>query len=295
MIEAWIQRYFLHLRAERNASEHTLRAYRHDLGEYLAFIQKKYAGLGFDRSHRLVIRDFLAELHSRRIKRATVLRAIAVLRAFYKFLLREEVIDQTPFISLPMPKREKRLPRFLPESEMARLLELPMKDRDKNALRDSALMELLYSTGIRIQELCDLNIQDIDLWTGVVRVFGKGSRERLVPVGQAALKMVHAHIESRPPAARKGAPLFINSQGGRLSARSARAIVAKWVYRAAIHQKVSPHSFRHSFATHLLSRGCDLRTVQELLGHRNLVTTQTYTHVTPEHLKKVYEKAHPRA
>jgi integrase/recombinase XerC len=291
-MDKWIQRFLLYLRAERNASSHTVRAYRHDLHAFLAFVQKSYPGLAPERNQRLVVRDYLAHLHDRKVQRATILRAIAVLRAFYRFLLREDVIGQTPFLGLAMPRREQRLPRFLAEEDMRQLLELPRQTRTRFSRRDSALLELLYSSGLRIQEACQLNIGDIDLWAGMVRVLGKGNRERMVPVGAQALKAAHAYLSG--PSRRAG-PLFLNHRGNRLSDRGARYIVAKWVRDAAIHQRVSPHAFRHSFATHLLARGCDLRTVQELLGHRNLVTTQVYTHVSPEHLKKVYEQAHPRA
>jgi integrase/recombinase XerC len=294
-VDRLIHRFLIYLRAERNASPHTMRAYQFELKRFLSFIQEKYPGLETDRPHRLVIRDYLSQLHSQNLKRASILRAIAVLRAFYRYLTREEVIAQSPFVAIPMPKREKRLPRAVPEDEMAKLLDLPLQRKHRFSLRDAAIMELLYSSGLRISELCLLNVEDIDLWTGMVRVFGKGSRERLVPVGASAQRMIHAYLDSRLPASRRSGPLFHNHKGGRLSERGARGIVAKWVYAAAIHRKVSPHSFRHSFATHLLSRGCDLRSVQEMLGHRNLVTTQTYTHVTPEHLRKVYEQAHPRA
>jgi tyrosine recombinase XerC len=285
----------LYLRAERNASAHTIRAYQHDLHEYSEFLKVKYPRLSMDRNHRLVVRDYLSHLHEKNIKRATILRAIAVLRAFYKFLVQEEVTSQTPFVGLPMPKREKRLPRFLPEADMSRLLELAALSKHKWAPRDAALLELLYSSGVRIQELCQLNAEDIDLWSGMVRVFGKGEKERMVPVGETALKRIHAYLETRQPKGPRGSPLFMNPQGTRLSDRGARMVVARWVRQAALQQNISPHSFRHSFATHLLSRGCDLRSVQEMLGHRNLVTTQAYTHVTAEHLKKQYQKAHPRA
>ena len=290
-----IQRFLLYLRAERDASPHTVRAYRHDLGAFNAFLQEKYPRLTLDRSHRLVIREYLAQIHDRDSGRATILRAVAVLRAFYKFLMQEGVTSQTPFAGLPMPKREKHLPRFLPEEDMSRLLELPTRSKRASALRDGALLELLYSSGLRIQELCQLNAEDIDLWGGMVRVFGKGKKERMVPVGETALKRIHAYLDARTPKGQRGVPLFLNPRGGRLSDRGARLVVSRWVRRAALQHHVSPHSFRHSFATHLLARGCDLKAVQEMLGHRNLVTTQAYTHVTAEHLKKVYEKAHPRA
>jgi len=294
-MEQLVQRFLLYLRAERNSSPHTLRAYQHDLKDFLAFLQAKYPLLSVERNHRLVIRDYLAGLHDKDLQRATILRAIAVLRAFYKFLMQEEIILRTPFVGLPMPKREKRLPKFLPEEDMKTLLELPAQSKHKWAQRDAALLELLYSSGLRIHELCQLNAQDVDLWGGLLRVFGKGGKERMVPVGETALKQVHAYLETRPLKNQRGSPLFVNPVGGRLSERGARLVVERWVRQTAIRQKVSPHSFRHSFATHLLSRGCDLRAVQEMLGHKNLVTTQTYTHVTAEHLRQVYQKAHPRA
>jgi tyrosine recombinase XerC len=288
-VEPYIQRFMLHLRAERSVSPHTLRAYQHDLSAFNDFLKAKYPRLSMERPQRLVVRDYLAHLHEKNIKRATLLRAIAVLRAFYKFLVQEGVAVKTPFIGLPMPKREKRLPRFLPEEDMGRLLGLAAASTRPDSARDAALLELLYSSGLRIQELCQLNVEDIDLWSGMVRVFGKGGRERMVPVGETALKRIHAYHGGR-----KG-PLFLNHRGGRLSDRGGRLIVARWVAKAALASRVSPHSFRHSFATHLLGRGCDLKAVQEMLGHRNLVTTQAYTHVTAEHLKNVYQRAHPRA
>lgn len=294
-MDQFIQRFILYMRAERNASAHTVRAYQHDLQEFAAFLKTKYPKLSMERNHRLVIRDYLSYLHEKGIQRATILRAIAVLRAFYKFLVEENVTAQTPFVGLPMPKREKRLPRFVAEEDMKRLLELAAESKHKWALRDAALLELLYSSGLRIQELCQLNAEDIDLWSNMIRIFGKGNKERMVPVGETALARIRAYLATRPPKGPRGSPLFLNPNGMRLSDRGARLVVARWVVKAALRQNISPHSFRHSFATHLLSRGCDLKTVQELLGHRNLVTTQTYTHVTAEHLQKVYQKAHPRA
>jgi len=294
-VDHYIQRFIIFLRAERNASSHTMRAYQHDLRAYNAFLSEKYPQLGLDRSHRIVIRDYLAHLYEENVKRPTILRAVAVLRSFYKFLMQEGLTTQSPFAGLPMPKRETRLPRFLSESEMGRLLDQPTRSRRASSPRDAALMELLYSSGLRIQELCQLNAEDIDLWGGMARVFGKGAKERMVPVGQSALQRIHAYLEARPAGGGRATPLFLNARGGRLSDRGARLIVSRWVQEASVSQRVSPHSFRHSFATHLLDRGCDLKTVQEMLGHRSLATTQTYTHVTAEHLKREYEKAHPRA
>jgi tyrosine recombinase XerC len=272
-----------------------VRAYKHDLEAFQAFLAQRYPKTELARHHRLIVRDYLSELHQKGQRRATLLRAVAVLRAFFKYLLRSEVLTQSPFVGLPMPKGEKRLPKFLSEAEMQRLLEIPRHSKDKKSMRDGALLELLYSSGIRIEELCQLNVEDIDFWGGMLRVFGKGSRERLVPLGQTAQKVIHAYVESRPAALRRAAPLFLNPKGLRLSSRGARNVVSKWVQQAALHHKISPHAFRHSFATHLLDRGCDLRSVQEMLGHRNLSTTQIYTHVSTEHLKKVYQESHPRA
>lgn len=183
-MERLTQRFLLYLRAERNASVHTIRAYQHDLKDFLTFLQAKYPRLSPERNHRLVIRDYLASLHERSIRRATLLRAIAVLRAFYKFLIQEGIIPRTPFVGLPMPKREKLLPKFLPEEDMKTLLDIPARSKRKWARRDTALLELLYSSGLRIQELCQLNVQDIDLYGGMVRVFGKGGRSGWCPSGK---------------------------------------------------------------------------------------------------------------
>lgn len=294
-MQSYLQKFLLYLRAERNASEHTLRAYSHDLTDYVAFLSQKYPQLSHDRSHRIVVRDYLSHLHEKKIQRATILRATAVLRAFYKYLMREELVVETPFVALPMPRREKKLPRYMSEEEVRSVLEGPMKTKTKDSLRDAALLELLYASGLRIQELCQLYVQDLDLWGSTVRVLGKGSRERMIPVGGVALNALRAYIQSRPDASKRGMPLFISKPGSALSVRAARNVVYKWATQAAVRQKVSPHAFRHAFATHLLDRGCDLKTVQEMLGHKSLATTQTYTHVSPEHLKKVYEKAFPRA
>jgi tyrosine recombinase XerC len=288
----WVKSFItLHLRTERNVSAHTVRAYQHDLDGYMQFLKTKYPGLALSRTHRLVVREYLVELHAQDLGRNSILRAIAVLRSFYKFLAREEVVQHSPFIGLKMPKREKKLPRFLSEEEMASVLSLP---GPKN-IRDSALMELLYSSGLRIQELCELNVSDLDLWSSMVRVFGKGGRERLVPVGRTALNGLRVYIEARSPALQKRGPLFLNHRGGRLTTTGARGIVQRWTAQAGLTLRVTPHAFRHSFATHLLNRGCDLRAVQELLGHRSLATTQLYTHINAERLQKTYQKAHPRA
>jgi len=295
LLTSWAKRFALYIRAERNASPHTLRAYEREIRQYITFVHAHYPSLSLTRTHRVVIREYLAYLHDGDLKRVSVLRAIAVLRAFYKFLMREEAVSQSPFVGIPMPKREKRLPYFLSEAEMNTLLDFPGTTRQKHAVRDAALMELLYSSGVRIQELCQLNVSDVDMWSGLVRVMGKGSRERLVPVGKTALARIRTYLDARPAAQQRSGPLFLSPKGARMTDRTARLAVANWVQQAALHKRVTPHAFRHSFATHLLNHGCDLRTVQELLGHKSLTTTQTYTHVSQEHLQNVYRKAHPRA
>lgn len=291
----WAKRFLLYLRAERNASPHTLRAYQSDLLQFLAFLKERYRGIALERCDRLLIRDYLGHLHEKTGRRSTIIRKVACLRSFFKFLVRDGVLQRTPFYNLPLPKREKRIPHFLSEDQMASLLSLPDCAETAFPKRDQAILELLYATGIRVQELCQLNVEDMDWWGGMVRVFGKGSRERLVPLGETALKAVKAYLNTRPVDRLRAVPLFLNHRGGRLSDRSVRRMVSHWVQRTALEKRVTPHVFRHSFATHLLDRGCDLRSVQEMLGHKSLVTTQLYTHVTPERLKRVYEKAHPRA
>lgn len=290
-----IRQYLLYLRAERNASDHTLRAYQHELSAYLAFIRQTYPQLPFSRSHRVVVRDYVGRLHERGLARASIRRAVAVLRAFYKFLVREDLVDQSPFLGLRMPKADKKLPRFLSEEDMRQVLDGVGQETTPDAVRDAALMELLYSSGLRLHELTQLNVTDIDLWTGLVRVIGKGNRERLVPVGKAALSRIRAYVEARPAGAQRKGPLFLSRSGARMGDRSVRQAVQRWVDRASVSRRISPHAFRHSFATHLLNRGCDLRAVQELLGHKSLATTQIYTHVTTDRLLDVYQKAHPRA
>ena len=281
-------------------SAHTLRAYRHDLREFLEFLKlQPLADLSNFRKSRLLVREFWVSLSKRKIRTSTLLRKLAVLRSFFKFLVFENVIETNPFNYLKLPRREKRLPRFLTEKEVDEFLSTLERSMHVLAPRDRALMEFLYSSGLRIQEAVDLNLEDLDLWNGVVRVFGKGGRERRVPVGGPSLKSLEKYLEKRgilgeSPALFRG-PVFLNARGKRITSRGARVVLDRWVRDGALQKKVSPHMFRHSFATHLLNRGCDLRTVQEMLGHKSLTSTQIYTHTSVEHLKKVYDSAHPRA
>lgn len=292
-----VRDYLQYLRAERNYSPNTIKAYRVDILEFYGFLEKNYPNLSAEKCTKLVIRDYFAFLQSARLRRASVIRKIEAVRSFFKYLSLEERLEKNPFLSLSTPKRESRIPVFLSEAEVRKLFEMPEINP-----RDRAMLELLYSCGLRISELVGLNAGDVDFIGGVVRVWGKGSRERIVPIGDTsliALKEYQKNTDKKYPAgprARESARgLFLNKSGTRISQRGARKAIARWFKLAGFAKKVSPHTLRHSFATHLLDRGCDLRSVQEMLGHKSLATTQIYTHVTAESLKRVYDKAHPRA
>lgn len=290
-----------YLRAERNYSPNTLKAYRVDLCEFFGFLKRQYPGMKVTQCERLTIRDYFAFLHNEQLHRSSVIRKIAVIRSFFKYLMREDIIENNPFLYLSTPKREKRIPVFLSEDEIRTLFSLP----GINA-RDRAMLELLYSGGLRIEELVGLNIEDIDVLAGMMRVWGKGSKERIIPVGDVSLSALHDYYtERRQLLAKLGLDgdrrsdsakaVFLNKSGKRISVRGARKVLHGWFELAEFHKKVTPHTLRHTFATHMLDRGCDLRSVQEMLGHASLATTQIYTHVTAESLKRVYDKAHPRA
>lgn len=281
------------LTAEKNASSHTLKNYRIDLREFFKFLGKK----GVEETSHLDIRGYLATLKSHAYSRSTIARKLACLRSFYKFLTRENVLKANPAAGVSTPKREKKLPLFLDTDEVTHLLEAPSK-KNWEERRDRAILETLYSSGLRVSELVGLNHDDMDLFGGLVRVRGKGKKERIVPVGQEAMRAIKDYLDERPP--KEGdpgfkRPLYLNRSGGRLSDRSIRRMILKYARRIALKKDISPHTLRHSFATHMLDRGADLRSVQELLGHQNLATTQIYTHVTTRRLKEAYDSAHPRA
>lgn len=300
-LELWVKRFLLFQRGERNASPNTLRAYQKDLSDFSVFLAKTghSADLSNFRQARLVVREFWIFCTKRKLSTSTLLRKLAALRSFFRYLLREDVVGSNPFDYLSLPKREKTLPKFLTEKETDTFFAAMQGSDHKLAVRDRALLELLYSSGIRVQEASGLNVEDLDLWNGMVRVFGKGSRERMVPLGETATRCLELYIKERERKERllepPRGPLFLNPARKRLGVRGIRKIILRWVKVAALRRNVSPHMFRHTFATHLLNRGCDLRTVQEMLGHKSIATTQLYTHTTTEQLKKVYQNAHPRA
>ncbi|HNQ34913.1 MAG TPA: tyrosine recombinase XerC [bacterium] len=279
-----------YLRSERNASGHTLAAYGSDLRDFFRFLDGRPLA-----SVRIpVLRAYLGDLFGRKLGRATLIRRVAALRTFFRFLSRRGAVEVNPAAGLRSPRSERRLPVFLEIEAACHLLDLALKSAGRFPKRDLALLELLYSTGVRVSELVGLDINAVDFVAGLVSVKGKGRRERLVPVGDRALRVLNDYLASpeRPAAARA---LFTNRFGGRLTGRSVERLVKKYCLLAGLPSRVTPHTLRHSFATHLLERGADLRAIQEILGHRNITTTQVYTHLTTRTLKEAYRNFFPRA
>ncbi len=289
-MDRYLDKFLTYLKVERNASPHTLVNYTHDL----VGLQRFLAAIDWTRVDLVALRRYVADQRSRGGAKSSIARRIAAIRSFFRFLCREGHLAVNPAATLTAPKRDRKLPTFLGLPDVTKLLEAPA-GHDTASRRDRAILELLYSTGIRVSELVGLRLQDVDLLGGVAKVAGKGKKERLVPIGAPAVRAIHRYVEGRGDAAHPASPVFLNLAGGRLTDRSVRRILIKYLRQVAIQERVSPHTLRHSFATHLLDRGADLRSVQELLGHASLSTTQIYTHVSTERMKSVYEKTHPRA
>lgn len=290
---------------EKNASPRTIESYQKDLFNGLDFfsavLKKADNDIVPDDIDHQVFRHYLAHLRSQGLARTTAARRLAAWRSFYRYLLREKVIQENFLARVMSPKLEKRLPRFLYEGEAQLLVEAPDL-KHPLGIRDRALLELLYAGGLRINELVMLDLCDLDLGAGYVRVMGKRAKERLIPLGSQAVKALQKYLaDARPRILANAAEkkinnaVFLNRWGDRLSARGSRKILNKYAEKINLERKISPHTLRHSFATHLLNAGADLRSVQELLGHTRLSSTQIYTHITGERLKQVYRKAHPRA
>ena len=276
---------------EKNASPHTILNYISDLEDFISRLVGKTPG---DIDY-LAIRKYLAEMSGRNLSKKSIARKLSSLRTFFKFLFRDGYIKSNPVSSVSTPKLDKKLPVFLDEEAVVRFITAPSK-KDMWGLRDRAILETLYSTGMRVSELVGIDLKDIDFISGLIKVLGKGRIERLTPIGDKAVSALREYMDARNKEGwGRQSALFLNKYGNRITDRSIRRIVDKYIEVAAIREKISPHSLRHSFATHLLNRGADLRSVQELLGHKNLSTTQIYTHISAERLKKVYDKAHPRA
>lgn len=277
----------------RNLSAHTLRAYQSDLQEFAAFMSLR--NLLKVKDFKIQnIRAYLAYENAKEISRNTMLRKISALRSFAKFLTNRGYIEASPFKFLAAPKREKLLPKFLSEEEAVKLVTSPQGGRFEQ--RNKAILELMYSSGLRRSEITGLNLCDVNFNDGIVKVLGKGSKERLVPVTDAALDALQKYIITRPQeTAGKSAPLFLSSRGTRLSGEALRLLVEGAALKTNLARKITPHSLRHTFATHLLNNGCDLKSLQEMLGHKSLSATQVYTHVSLDRIKKVYNSAHPKA
>jgi tyrosine recombinase XerC len=285
------------LRDGRGASPHTLRAYQTDLARFLTAVGGEQVACA-GRVDVAMLRDYLARLGSEGLSRASMARHLATIRTFYRFLVRRGSIRGNPATLIRTPRREARLPNFLEEDQVKRLIEISENGSFANA-RDRALLEVLYGAGLRVSEATGLDAPDVHLGESFVRVVGKGDKERLAPLGSHAVRALERYLGYRDALlARRGAAtdaLFLNKSGTRLDVRSVRRIIDRRAARAGIDRHVSPHTLRHSFATHMLNRGADLRFVQELLGHAHLTTTTIYTHVGTARLREIYDKAHPRA
>ncbi len=305
-LDRLLNKFIDYIRLQRGYSDHTIRNYKADLSQFFDFLSRrkgpageKEASLGPEEIDFFVIREYLGSLYGV-CKRTTIARKLSAIRSFFYFLEKKGLGEGNPAADISTPKQGKYIPEYLPVDDMFRLLQVP--DRSKPlGLRDLAIIEVLYSCGIRVAELAGLDIKDIDFDQRLVRVIGKGNRERVVPIGKKALKAVADYMEAVLPLRRKsrkggtgGDALFINYRGGRLSTRSIGTIVKRYVRECGLAGEITPHSLRHTFATHLLDGGADLRSVQELLGHVSLSTTQKYTHVSLDRLMEVYDKAHPR-
>ncbi|PYI55015.1 site-specific tyrosine recombinase XerD [Paenibacillus flagellatus] len=292
-----LQTFIHYLSAERGLARNTLESYERDLNHYLAFIESLgVVSLG-DTSKSTIV-QYLLRLKQLGRAPATVSRNIVSIRAFYQFLLREKLIALDPSVDMEAPKLEKRLPKVLSVEEVGRLLEAP-EPSGAGGMRDKAMLELLYATGIRVSELISLNVDNLNLEMGFVRCTGKASRERIIPLGRIAVRWLGDYIGTmRPQLLRRSKPeeaLFVNHLGTRLTRQGFWKIVKRYAREANIDAEITPHTLRHSFATHLLENGADLRAVQEMLGHADISTTQIYTHVTKSRMKEIYDRTHPRA
>jgi integrase/recombinase XerC len=293
-----------YLTYERNVSINTIEAYRDDLESFISFLTNDYFTTGRDlldleKVDHLAIRSYLAHLARRKLSRASMARHLSALRSFFKFLMREGKLPNNPARAVATPKREQLLPSVMQPADVASLIEQPDLEAPLG-LRDRAWLELLYASGLRISELVGIDLDDVELRARLVKVRGKGSKERIVPFGSRAEAALRAWLAVRgdlqePGEASDEQPLFVNYRGGRITARSVRRLFDRYVRSASLRAGISPHTMRHSFATHLLNAGADLRAIQELLGHASLSTTQRYTHLNDWQLIEVYRKSHPRA
>ncbi|QDS98035.1 tyrosine recombinase XerC [Adhaeretor mobilis] len=294
-----IAQFLKHLQIERNASPHTLKGYREDLQAFAEYFAEEDGSTPEPESIAAVeLRGFLSALHDAGYAKTSIARKLASLRSFYRFGQRDGWADSNPARALRNPRKGRKLPHFLSSEEIGKLLAAPSTEK-KLGVRDCAILETLYSAGLRVSELVGLNDGDLDFSQGILRVRGKGRKERLAPLGSFATRALEKWLKVRElspkEATGRGAPVFVNRFGTRLTTRSVGRMLEKYLQETGLDSRTSPHTLRHSFATHLLDRGADIRSVQELLGHKSLVTTQIYTHLSTANLREAYEKAHPRA
>ena len=296
MIDA-IRRFLRYLDAERNASEFTIKSYKDDLEAFKYFFEYEDGTYPEARDFRSSdLREFVSQMAEAGYARSTIARRLATLRSFFKFCQREALIDENPAKPLRNPRKHRQLPHFLSTDEIGLLLNAPDLS-DQLGVRDRAMLETIYSGGLRVSELVGLNYSDLELDEGLIRVRGKGKKERFSPLGSYALDALNSWLSRSNHTKRfqPDAPVFTNRFGKRITTRSVRRMMEKYIKLTGLDQRTSPHTLRHSFATHLLDRGADIRSVQELLGHKSLVTTQIYTHLTTAKLRDIYEKSHPLA
>jgi len=288
LLSQLIESFFDHLEVERGLSPHTIKAYRNDLKQYARWL--KVDILKADSS---LIGQYVSELR-KRYGPSSIARKLSAIRMFYRFLHSEGKGSGNPLEDITSPRPGRKIPRYLSLKEVERLLSAP-SGNTLLEIRDRAILEVLYGAGLRISELVNLNLSDLKLKQGWIRVLGKGSKERIIPLGKKACQWVRRYLRARGTGEGEDGPLFCNRYGERISRQSCWKMIKKYARKAGINKEMSPHTLRHSFATHLLSRDADLRSVQELLGHSNISTTQIYTHITQERLRRVYKKYHPRA
>lgn len=299
--EQHIVEFLTFLQSQKNSAQNTVMSYSRDLMEFYAYLKEHQAEvveenqLVLDRIHPLIIRSYLSLLFQKN-GATSIARKLSALRSFFKYFVRKGSLEQNPAKVIKSPKVPKKLPKFLNVDEINAMLSVEM-EQNRYGKRDKAILELLYSSGLRVSELVGLNLESIDKFESLARIRGKGNKERLVPIGEQAMKALAEYIQERDEirVLKDPAAMFVNKNGTRLTARSVQRLVAKVTGVTGLNKMATPHTLRHSFATHMLGAGADLRSIQELLGHKSLSTTQRYTHVGVEELSKVYDKAHPKS
>jgi len=298
-LDTFIEKFEHYLSVEKNLSPHTQRNYVSDLHQFKDFLESEHPGISITAIDNMTIRSYLGSLYKKN-RKSSIARKLASLRTFFKFLLKVGILKENPASTVSTPRLEKHVPSFLTIDEMFALLNMP--DETKLAgIRDKAILETLYSSGLRVSELVEMNEDDLDLNLGIIKVMGKGRKERIVPIGSKAIEALNNYLSSRkkmgkyPLSSSLNPPLLLNQRGGRLTTRSVARIINRYVEQCGLLKNISPHSLRHTFATHMLDAGADLRAIQELLGHVSLSTTQKYTHVSISKLMEVYDKAHPKS